>query len=165
MPPDGAASEFRECHYCRFYSFGLPPAWFMPNWHRPLDKTGRSCLCRVWWCAGVNWTIALNVQIFCRRQSWVVGNPIHTADRSGRDTDKTVLSCLSDVAVWVSFHTFQRSRWNLADRANLRSAEREVPECESAAVFEIEKTCATKSCFFWISKKNAKNVRAVSEAT
>ena len=47
--------------------------------------------------AGVNWTIALNVfelQIFRRRQPRVVGDPIRTR-RSGRDTDKTVSSCLA----------------------------------------------------------------------
>ena len=35
------------------------------------DTTKQSCLCR-FWCAGVNWTTALNafrLQIFCRRQS------------------------------------------------------------------------------------------------
>jgi len=40
------------------------------------------CLCRLW-CAHVNWTIAVNVfrlQIFCQRQSSVVGNPIHTSE-------------------------------------------------------------------------------------
>ena len=52
----------------------------VPNSHRPPDTTRQSCLCRVW-RGGVNWTIAINVfrlQIFCRRQSWVDGNPIHT---------------------------------------------------------------------------------------
>jgi len=66
----------------------------MPNSQRLSDTTRRSCLCRVW-CAGVNWTIVLNVfrlQIFRRRQSSVVGNPIHTAE-SRHDTDTTVLSC------------------------------------------------------------------------
>ena len=54
----------------------------MPNSHRPLDTTGRSCLCRVW-RGVVNWKIAINVfrlQIFCRRQSWVAENPVHTAE-------------------------------------------------------------------------------------
>ena len=68
------------------------------NYTATPDTTRRSCLCRVWY-AGVNWTIALNVfrlQIFCGRQSRVVGNPIHATEaRSGRDTYKTVLSCLA----------------------------------------------------------------------
>jgi len=38
----------------------FPIKALMPNSLRPLDTTRRSCLCRVW-CAGVNWTIALNV--------------------------------------------------------------------------------------------------------
>ena len=52
----------------------------------------RSCLCRVW-CGGVNWTIALNVfrlQIFCRRQSRVVADPVHTAEA---DTTQIGLFC------------------------------------------------------------------------
>jgi len=60
----------------------------MPNSHRPPDTTRQSCLCRVW-RGGVNWTIAINVfrlQIFCRRQSWVVGNPIHTAEADATQT-------------------------------------------------------------------------------
>jgi len=60
----------------------------MPNSHRPPDKTRRFCMCRVY-CAGLNWTIALNVfrrQIFCRRQSSVVGNPIYTADADSTQT-------------------------------------------------------------------------------
>jgi len=61
----------------------------MPNSHRPPDTTRRSCLCRVW-CAGVNWTIALNasrLQIFYRRQSRLVGNPTDT------DTTQTRQFC------------------------------------------------------------------------
>jgi len=60
----------------------------MPSSHRPPDKTRRSCLCRVW-CADVNWTIAVNAfrfQIFCRRQSRVVGTPIHTAEADATQT-------------------------------------------------------------------------------
>jgi len=60
----------------------------MPDSHRTPDKTRQSCLCCVW-CAGVNWTIALNVfglQISCRRQSRVVGNPIHTAEADATQT-------------------------------------------------------------------------------
>ena len=37
----------------------------------------------------MNWTIAANgirLQIFCRRQSWVVGNPIHTAEADATQT-------------------------------------------------------------------------------
>ena len=64
----------------------------MPNSHCQPDKTKRSCLHRVW-CAGVNWTIATNVfrlRIFCRRQSRVVGNPVHTAEA---DATQTRQSC------------------------------------------------------------------------
>jgi len=69
----------------------------MPNSHRPPDTTRRSCLRRVWRC-GVNWTIALNVlmqtsdflsaTVFSCRES-------NSQRRRGRDTDKTVLSCLA----------------------------------------------------------------------
>jgi len=52
------------------------------------DTTKQSCRCRVW-RNGVHWTIAINVfrlQIFCRRQSWVVGNPIYTAEADATQT-------------------------------------------------------------------------------
>ena len=62
------------------------------------DTTRQSCLCRVW-CACVNWTIALNVfrlphflsatVLSCRESN------SHCQQQSGRDTDKTVLSCLA----------------------------------------------------------------------
>ena len=60
----------------------------MPNSHRPPDTTRQSCLCRVWH-GNVNWAIAINVfilQIFSRRQSWVVGNPSHTAEADATQT-------------------------------------------------------------------------------
>ena len=75
----------------------------VPNSHRPPDTTRRSCLCRVW-SAGVNWTTALNVfrlRIFRRRQSSVVGNPIHTVAEADADTDKTVLSRLAWRCEWA----------------------------------------------------------------
>jgi len=77
--------------YCRIMQH------VMPNLHRPPDTTRRSCLCRVW-CAGVNWTNGLNVfrlYIFCRRQSWVVGNPIHIVETDATQTRQLVLSCLT----------------------------------------------------------------------
>ena len=71
----------------------LRPLWFvcvcvMPNSHLPPDTTRRSCLRRVC-CAVVNWTIALNVfglQMFCRRQSWVVANTIYIAESDTTET-------------------------------------------------------------------------------
>jgi len=63
-----------------------PSLTVMPNSHRPPDTTRQSCLCRVR-CVGVNWTIdpnAFRLQVFCRRQSWVAGNPIHTAEANVR---------------------------------------------------------------------------------
>ena len=45
-------------------------------------------LCRIW-RGGVNWTIAVNVfrlQIFCRQQSSVVENLIHTAEADTTET-------------------------------------------------------------------------------
>ena len=53
------------------------------------DTTEQSCLRRVW-RGGVNWTIAVNVfrlQVFCRRQSPVVGSPpIHTDEADATET-------------------------------------------------------------------------------
>ena len=74
----------------------------MPNSHRQPDTT-KTVLSVSVWRGAVNWTIALNVfrlQIFCRRQSRAVcGNPVHNGEYVnrivGRDTDKTVLSCLA----------------------------------------------------------------------
>ena len=62
----------------------------MPNSHRPPDTARQSYqyLCRVWRCS-LNWTIAINVfmfQIFCMGQSWVFGNPIHTAEADSTQT-------------------------------------------------------------------------------
>ena len=67
----------------------------MPNSHRPPD-TRRSCLRRVW-CADVNWTIALNVlrlRISCRA-TVLSCRESSSHRRLGRNTDKTVLSCLA----------------------------------------------------------------------
>ena len=61
------------------------------------DATRRSRLCRVW-CAGVNWTIALNasrLHIFGRRVLSSRESKSHR--RSGRDTDKSFV--VSGVAV------------------------------------------------------------------
>jgi len=60
----------------------------MPSSHRPPDTTRQSSLRRVW-RGGVNWTIAINMprlQIFRRRQSRVVRNPIHTAEADATRT-------------------------------------------------------------------------------
>jgi len=68
----------------------------MPNSHRPPDTTRQSCLRRVW-CAGVNWTIALNVlrlRISCRA-TVLSCRESSSRRRLGRNTDKTVLSCLA----------------------------------------------------------------------
>jgi len=54
----------------------------VPNSHRPPDKTRRSCLRRVR-CAGLN---VFRLQIFCRRESRVVGNPIHIAEADATQT-------------------------------------------------------------------------------
>jgi len=60
------------------------------------DTTRQSCPCRVW-LGCVTWTIAINVfrlQIFGRRQSSVVGNPVHTAEADATET-RQFLSCLA----------------------------------------------------------------------
>ena len=72
------------------------------------DTTRRSCLYRVW-CAGVNWTIALNVFIL-QTSCWGVATVSSCREsnshrRTGRDTDKTVLSCLA----WRCELAFMRS--------------------------------------------------------
>jgi len=65
----------------------------MPNSHRPPDKPKRSCLCRVWCCLSeldcserVRTSNFLSPTVSSCRES----NSHH--HRSGRDTDKTVLS-------------------------------------------------------------------------
>ena len=75
-----------------------------------VDRQARQS-CRVW-CAGVNWTIALNVsrlkQFFCRRQS--LSCRVSSSRRRGRhDTDRTVLSglawrCEWGITVKAKFH-------------------------------------------------------------
>jgi len=63
--------------------------------------------------SGVNWTIALNVfrlQIFCRRQTTVLScRESSSHRRSGRDTDKIVLSCL----VWRCELALTEQRWTV----------------------------------------------------
>jgi len=85
----GHIGWFRLCHArLRHFIVLRRISLQMPNSHRPPDKTRRFCMCRVY-CAGLNWTIALNVfrrQIFCRRQSSVVRNPIYTADADSTQT-------------------------------------------------------------------------------
>ena len=87
----------------------------MPNSHRPPDKKTRSCLCRVW-CAGVNWTIAVNVfrlQMFCRSAT------VLSCRESNFTPPKRTRHCRQDsfvvsgVAVCVSFNrpTFQHCSW------------------------------------------------------
>ena len=98
-PPDTTSTPDAECT-----SRAVGPTQSTPlhNYTRPLKftylfTTRRSCLCRVW-CAGVNWTIALNVfrlQVFYRRQSWRRCRESSSHRRSGRDTDKTLSSCLA----------------------------------------------------------------------
>jgi len=75
-----------------------------------VDRQARQS-CRVW-CAGVNWTIALNVsrlqRFFCRRQS--LSCRVSSSRRRGRhDTDRTVLSglawrCEWGITVKAKFH-------------------------------------------------------------
>jgi len=87
----------------------------MHSSHRPPDKTRQSCLCRVW-CGGVNWTKLLltrsefNFSVG-RRQSWVVCRESCSHRRSGRDTDKTVLSasCLA----WRCELALMNTRWRV----------------------------------------------------
>ena len=62
--------------------------------HRHEHTTKQSCLCRVW-RGSVDWTIPINVfrlQIFCRRQSCVVGNPVHAAEADATQTRQFVVS-------------------------------------------------------------------------
>ena len=79
------------------------------------DTTRRSCLCRVW-CAGVNWTIALNVfrlQMFCRSAT------VLSCRESNFTPPKRTRHCRQDsfvvsgVAVCVSLNrpTFQHCSW------------------------------------------------------
>ena len=76
----------------------------MPNLHRPPDTTRQSCLssclCRVW-CAGVNWTIAVQTSNFLSATVWSC-REFNSHRRSGRDTDKTVLSCLVALVAWYT---------------------------------------------------------------
>ena len=60
------------------------------------DTTRRSCLCRVW-CADVNWTIALTLNVFRLQTLYFFLSPTvlscresSSHRRSGRDRDKTV---------------------------------------------------------------------------
>ena len=73
----------------------------MPNSHRPPDTTRQSCLCRVSgvpvWIGRSLWTCP---DFFCRRQSWVVGNPIHTLTKRTRHRQDS--SVVSGVAVQIS---------------------------------------------------------------
>jgi len=98
---------------CKLISH-LTSSWYrngstlMPNSHRPPDAKRRSCPCRVW-CAGVNyWTIALNVfrlHIFCRRQSCVVGNPIHSAETDASTQTGQFCRVWPGLTVWIEHYT------------------------------------------------------------
>ena len=71
-----------------WYWMHLSGGWVDSVYAATPDMTRWSCLCR-FWCADVNWTIAVNVfrlQIFCQRHSWVVGNPIHTSEVDATQT-------------------------------------------------------------------------------
>ena len=60
----------------------------MPNSHRHSrhDKTVLSVSCLAWRCELDIVIDVFRLQIFCRRQSRVVGNPIHTAEADATQT-------------------------------------------------------------------------------
>ena len=82
----------------------------MPNSHRPSDTTRQSCLCRVSgvpvWIGRSLWTCP---DFFCRRQSWVVGNPIHTLTKRTRHRQDSFVA--SGVAVQISCKARELHLW------------------------------------------------------
>ena len=56
--------------------------------HTRHDKTVLSLSCPVWTALNV-----FRLQAFCRRQSWVVGNPIHTAEADATKTRQFCRAC------------------------------------------------------------------------
>jgi len=108
----------------------------MSNSHCLPDKTRRSCLCCVW-CAGVNWTIVLNVfrlQIFCRRHSLELsGIQFTPPERTRHRQDSFVVS---DVAVWISFKSKRICTSLLASRGRrLRFCQVSTPGCVWVPLF------------------------------
>jgi len=66
--------------------------------HTPHQTRQNSPVCDVYWRGGVNWTTAINV--FTLQNNFLSATVLSCREsnshcRSGRDTDKTVLSCLA----------------------------------------------------------------------